>query len=202
MQPVRREPNPLWRARLFSVLVTLLASLPLGFAQAPSGYYPATPGLAWTYDNGETQSLSGPIETETGPRMRLTHAFDGVPVSEEILSFEPDGSVLHHGTAAGGTVMPYDPPLLVYPAPPLQPGDGWQSSTRAGGVDVTLATEVLGLLGVATPAGRFNALHLRQTTLTSTGGRTMLDLFYVPTVGIVRFVTQDGTTIDLIERIP
>ena len=202
MQPARRAPNLLRRARLLPVLVTLLASLGLAFAQAPSGYYPATPGLAWTYDNGETQSLSGPIETETGPRMRLTHAFDGVPVSEEILSFEPDGSVLHHGTAAGGTVMPYDPPLLVYPAPPLEPGDTWQSSTRVGGVDVTLATDVLGLLGVATPAGRFNALHLRQTTLTSTGGRTILDLFYVPTVGIVRFVTQDGTTIDLIERIP
>jgi hypothetical protein len=27
-----------------------------------------------------------------------------------------------------------------------------------------------------------------------------MDLFFVPSVGIVRFVTQDGTTIDLIDK--
>jgi hypothetical protein len=59
---------------------------------------------------------------------------------------------------------------------------------------------VVGLRGVQTPAGRFNALQIRQRTLTSTGGQTLLDLFLVPGVGIVRFVTEDGTVIDLIER--
>ena len=54
--------------------------------------------------------------------------------------------------------------------------------------------------GVATPAGRFNALLIQQTSLTSTGGQTVLELYFVPGVGVVRFVTQDGTIIDLIER--
>ena len=53
---------------------------------------------------------------------------------------------------------------------------------------------------MATPAGRFNALLIRQTSLTSTGGQTVLDLYFVPGIGVVRFVTQDGTIIDLIER--
>lgn len=69
------------------------------------------------------------------------------------------------------------------------------------GVDITLAAEVLGVQGIETPAGRFNALRLRQTTLTSSGGRTALDVYFVPTVGVVRFVTQDGTRIDLIEHL-
>jgi hypothetical protein len=169
-----------------------------GVALAQPGYYPSEAGMSWTYGNGETQTLSGPREVLGAPRMVLTHYFGGVPVSEEILEF--GAGVVSHGTAAGGEVMAYTPPLTVYPPEPLQPGDTWQSTTTVGGVDITLSSEVLGLAGVRTPAGRFNALRIRQTTLTSSGGRTVLELFFVPTVGVVRFVTQDGTQIDLIER--
>lgn len=169
----------------------------LAVAVAQPSYYPSDPGMSWTYSNGETQMLTGPRDVLGGSRMILTHYFTGVPVSEEILSFS--GGVVSHGTAAGGETMPYSPPLTVYPPSPLTVGDRWQSTTTVTGIDITLASEVLGLQGVRTPAGRYNALHLRQTTLTSSGGRTVLDLFFVPTVGIVRFVTQDGTQIDLIE---
>ena len=180
--------------------IALLATLALALstlAAAQDDYYPSRPGASWTYSNGETQMLSGPREVLDGRYMILTHYFGGVPVSEEILAFQ--GGVTSFGTAAGGTIMPYAPPLTVYPPAPLAVGDAWQSTTSVGGVDITLASEVIGLQGVRTPAGRFNALHLRQTTLTSSGGRTVLDLFFVPTVGVVRFITQDGTQIDLIE---
>lgn len=181
-------------------LGALLATLSLALATlaaAQNDYYPSHPGASWTYSNGETQMLSGPREVLDGSYMILTHYFGGVPVSEEILAFQ--GGVASFGTAAGGRIMPYRPPLTVYPPAPLSVGDAWQSTTTVGGVDITLASEVIGLQGVRTPAGRFNALHLRQTTLTSSGGRTVLDLFFVPTIGVVRFITQDGTQIDLIE---
>ena len=90
--------------------------------------------------------------------------------------------------------------MLIYPPPPLNPVDARQSSTRAGDLDIIITTDVVAFRGLATDAGRCNALHLRQTTLTSNGGRVLLDLFLVPTVGIVRFVTADGTTLDLTER--
>lgn len=181
-----------------TVLALSLALSALALAWAQPSYYPSEAGLTWTYSNGETQTLSGPRDLLGGQRMVLTHYFSGVPVSEEILTF--GAGVVSHGTSAGGEIMPYQPPLTVYPPSPLQPGDAWQSTTRVGGIDITLSSEVVGLSGVQTPAGRFNALHVRQTTLTSSGGRTVLDLFFVPTVGVVRFVTQDGTQIDLIER--
>src|SRR5690606_21886985 len=74
------------------------------------------------------------------------------------------------------------------------------STTNLPGFSLTLDSEVLGMRGVATPAGRFNALLIRQTSLTSSGGQSVLELYFVPGVGLVRFVTQDGTVIDLIER--
>jgi hypothetical protein len=190
-------PDRWLRTRLALVLATLLLGAS-GVGSAQDDYYPSQPGASWTYSNGETQTLSGPRDVLGGSHMILTHYFEGVPVSEEILTYQ--GGVTSYGTAAGGAIMPYAPPLTIYPPAPLSVGDAWQSTTRVAGVDITLASEVIGLQGVRTPAGRFNALHLRQTTLTSSGGRTVLDLFFVPTVGVVRFVTQDGTQIDLIER--
>jgi len=178
--------------------VVILAALLLASATA-SDYYPSGDGLSWTYDSGTTQVMSGPREFDGVQVMLLTHYVGGVPVSEDYLAFGPDG-VRTLATAAGGQVVRYDPPLVVYGAPPLQPGSTWTSTTRVSGIDVTLSAEVIGLRGVQTPAGRFNALQIRQRTLTSSGGQTLLDLFLVPGVGIVRFVTQDGTVIDLIER--
>ena len=68
------------------------------------------------------------------------------------------------------------------------------------GFDITLAAEVVGMRGVSTPLGRFNALQVRQRTFTNTGAQTTLDLFMVPGVGVVRFETQDGTVVDLVEK--
>jgi hypothetical protein len=161
-------------------------------------YYPHAEGLSWTYSSGETQAMSGPRPWNGLDVWVLTHYLDGVPVSEDYLTYDADG-VRTHGTAAGGSVVRYDPPLLIYAAGPLQPGATWSTTTEIGGLSISLSAEVIGLRGVQTPAGRFNALQVRQRTLTSTGGRTLLDLFLVPGVGVVRFVTEDGTMIDLIE---
>lgn len=175
-------------------LLALLACLATAAGQ---DYFPAEPGYAWTYSNGETQTLSGPREVDGERVLVLTHAMDGVPVSEEHLRY--DDGVVSFGTAAGGDVMRYQPPLRVYPTPPLEVGDTWESTTTVAGVDITLSSSVEAVRGVQTPAGRFNALQVRQVTLTSSGGRTALNLYFVPSVGVVRFETQDGTTVDLIE---
>ncbi len=168
-------------------------------ASAPTGYYPAKAGLSWTYSSGETQQMSGPRKVDGHEVMVLTHYLKGVPVSEDYLQYGPDG-VKTLGTAANGKVTLYPTPLTVYPAGPLQPGMQWQSTTKLPSFDITLSCEVVGIRGVKTQAGRFNALQIRQRTLTSNGAKTVMDVFFVPSVGIVRFVTQDGTTIDLIDK--
>ncbi len=184
-----------------ATLLTLLACLAswLGAAAAQNAYYPHGDGVTWTYDSGVTQRMSGPNELDGVAVMVLTHYLDGVPVSEDYLSYGPDG-VRSLGTASGGHVLRYDPPLLVYPAAPLEVGTTWRSTTDLGSFSITLDAEVVGLRGIQTPAGRFNALQVRQRTLTSTGASTLLDLFFVPGVGVVRFVTQDGMLVDLIEH--
>jgi hypothetical protein len=185
-------------SRLRPVLVPVLvwALLSASYAQE---YYPQRAGMSWTYDNGQTQTLSGPRQVRGQEVMVLTHYLEGQPVSEDYLLYTPQG-VLTLGTAAGGQIFWYDPPLIVYYGERLQVGQSWQSTTRTNGLDITLRADVLGIRGVQTPAGRFNALHIRQQTLTSSGAQTLLELFFVPTVGVVRWITQDGSQYDLIEK--
>lgn len=170
----------------------------LAGAALAADYFPRDDGMTWTYSSGETQVLSGPRDWNGRSVMVLTHYLQGIPVSEDYLVFE-DGVVLTVGSASGGSAIRFDPPLVVYGGSPLQVGDQWQSTTDLGDFSITLASEVLGLRGIQTSAGRFNALQIRQRTLTSTGASTVLDIYFVPSVGIVRFVTQDGTIVDLIE---
>jgi len=191
-----RRPN-----RTARVTAAFVLALSLSLAAAQVGYYPFGDGMSWTYDSGVTQRMSGPREVDGVSVMVLTHYLEGVPVSEDYLRFGPDG-VVTVGTAAAGQRLTYDPPLVIYPAAPLEVGATWRSTTDLGAFTITLDAEVIGLRGIQTPVGRFNALQVRQRTLTSTGASTMLDLFFVPGVGVVRFVTQDGSVIDLIERTP
>lgn len=179
-------------------LAALLIAALLGAALAQSDYYPSRDGLSWTYSSGETQVLTGPRDLGGVPVMVLTHYFGGVPISEDYLVYGAD--VRSVGTASGGQLLNYIPPLQVYAPQPLQPGMLWRSTTEVTGLSITLASEVLAVRGVQTPAGRFNALHIQQRTLTNSGASTTLDLFFVPGVGVVRYVTQDGTIVDLIEK--
>ena len=188
----------LFEARSYLVL-SLACALLLCFGTAQEAYYPATPGLTWTYSNGETQSLSGPRDFGGQSALVLLHSLQGAPINEDYLVYD-EGGVRLLGTAASGETVNYTPPLTVYPPSPLEVGQTWSSTARLQGLEISLSFEVLGVGGVQTPAGRFNALQIRQQTITSSGGQTFLDLFFVPTVGIVRTVTQDGTTIDLIEK--
>jgi hypothetical protein len=187
---------PRGAARSALLALAALAALIVSLAAARD-YYPTASGTTWTYSSGTSQVLSRPRDVGGMLVMVLTHYVEGVPVSEDYLVYGE--GVLSFGTASGGQLVRFDPPLVVYPPAPIEIGDTWQSTTQLGSMTLTLQSEVLGLRGVQTPAGRFNALQIRQRTLTSTGGSTVLDLFFVPGVGIVRFITQDGTTIDLIE---
>lgn len=187
------------RARLSGGARLLLALLCLGAAAAQPEYYPHQPGYSWTYDSGETQILSGPMPFAGTEVMVLTHYFHGEPISEDYLQYGADG-VRTLGTAAAGTALEYAPPLVVYGPEPLELGSRWRSSTSVGGLEITLSAEVVAVKGVATRSGRYNAYQIRQVTVTSTGANTVIDLYFVPGVGVVRFVTQDGTVIDLMEK--
>lgn len=185
--------------RALATTLLVLLALAAQAASSPIGYYPAKAGLSWTYSSGETQQMSGPRKVDGHEVMVLTHYLKGVPVSEDYLQYGPDG-VKTLGTAANGKVTFYPTPLTVYPPAPLKPGMQWQSTTKLASFDITLSAEVVGVRGVKTQAGRFNALLIHQRTLTSNGASTVMNVYFVPSVGIVRFVTADGTTIDLIDK--
>jgi hypothetical protein len=178
------------------VLMTLVLFTPV---LAQEAYYPARDGLTWTYSNGETQMLSGSKDVNGQAATILLKMYEGVAVSEDYVVYDAQG-VTMVGTAANGQLLAYSPALQLYPPSPLQVGQSWKSKASVSGIEISLAGEVLGVRGVETAAGRFNALQIRQQTVTSTGGQTVNEMFFVPSVGVVRWVLQDGTTIDLIEK--
>lgn len=186
------------RPPLLRRLALVLSAAFFWASAAAQDYYPSQDGMSWTYSGGETQVLSGPRDVGGQQVMVLTHYFEGQPISEDYLRYGDE--VRSVGTAAGGQLLVYNPELIIYGRSPLAVGQQWTSTTEVGEFSITLTAEVLGVRGVQTAAGRFNAFQIRQTTLTSNGAQTLLDIFFVPGVGVVRFVTQDGTVVDLIEK--
>ena len=180
--------------RTLFVLALLLTSI--SFAQS---YFPHRDGMSWTYSNGETQTLNGPVDIAGEKVMVLTHLLGGNVISKDYLAYDETG-VFSYGTETSGRTLLYDPPLTLYAGNNLQVGQSWRSATSVAGFDITLAAEVMGMRGVRTEAGRFNALQVRQRTFTNTGAQTTLDLYVVPGIGVVRFETEDGTVVDLVKK--
>jgi hypothetical protein len=171
----------------------------VAFAQG-GDYYAVKVGLRWTYSNGEVQEILGTRTVNGKAVLVLTHSSGGRPAQEDFLQATQEG-VLLLGSRAGEKLTWYDKPLTVYPASPLENGKRWSTSARtADGSTVALSGRVLGSEGVATQAGRFNAFVIRTTVVTSSGASSLTDSYFVPAIGVVRFVSQDGSKVDLTSR--
>ena len=187
------------RTNLSNRIITLaiiLSSLALGQA---NDYYPTKTGLKWTYSNNTTQEFTGEKNVNGQMVSVLTKTLNGKVSSEEYFQSSVKGMNLL-GFRAGGKLYWYNPPMNVYPAAPLASGMRWSSSSKSSLGTVALTSRVLGSEGVTTPGGRFNAFRIRSSVTTSTGGSSVSDLYFVPSVGTVRYVTQDGSTVDLTGR--
>lgn len=174
--------------------LALLLGLALGVA-APPAYYPNGIGYAWLYSSGEEQVFSRQQEGF----LVLEHRYPKRPVVADLLRYTPDQGVYLEGLIIGKTVQRYTPALQLYPAPPLTVGTRWGGKSVLGGQTVALLGEVSRIEGVNVPAGRFNAYVLRTSTVTGDGGSVVVEIYYVPGVGIVRYATPDGGTIDLVK---
>lgn len=181
-------------------LLLFLVFALFSFSFAKNDYFPNQEGLTWTYSNGEEQRMSGPYNLEDTAVMVLTHYMNGEIASEEYLVYAENG-VFNLGTASdGGELLRYDPPLVVYEGSSLTVGQSWQSKSVIKGIEINFSSEVIGVQGIKTESGRYNALIIRQQTFTDTGGQTALDVYFVPGIGIVRFSSSDGDVIDLVEK--
>ncbi|MVN87409.1 hypothetical protein GO986_11585 [Deinococcus sp. HMF7620] len=180
------------RARL--LLACLL--LPAGAqALAPdANYYPRRPGMRWVYSSGETQVAGAPVVHRGVTVTPVSHQYGATTFSQDLLEHRADGSVWLRGVNTGGRLTWYTPPLNIYPPGPLRPGMTWQSAAAG----VTQRSLVTGVAPLTTPAGAFNALKIR--TETTAGGKVSAQTtYFVPTVGVVRFDTADGSVIQLVK---
>ncbi|MFC3834641.1 MULTISPECIES: hypothetical protein [Deinococcus] len=171
-----------------------LLVLALGGVQAAPlpGYYPYQSGTRWTYTSGEMQVV-GPAVVHRGVTVTpVSHLYGGTTYSQDLLELRADGSVWLRGVNTGGRLAWFSVPLTVYPPGPLHPGMAWSSANTA----MTLRSKVTGMSALKLPSGTFNALTIRTDT-TVKGRVTTQTTYFVPTLGIVRYQTADGSVIDL-----
>jgi hypothetical protein len=161
---------------------------------APKAYYPSSVGYSWTYSSGEVQVFS----REENGSLVLEHKISGRPTVADLLRYTEKG-VLLEGLIVGKNVQKYNPPLQLYPASPLSVGQEWGGRSMFGGQSVALLGKVVRIEGVNVPAGRFNAYVMRTSTVTGDGGSVVVEVYFVPGVGIVRYGTPDGKTVDLVK---
>ena len=179
-------------------LATVLAALP---SAVPADYFPNSPGRVWRYSNGEVQqTLAG--RTVQGVRVvPLSHSVGKQLVSVDYLEYRGGGVLLRGVQAgAGGRLSWYPSPLVVYPPGPLLPGQSW-SSASGGPNGLRLSGQVMGIQPLTTGAGNFNALVIRNEVLIGSDARKSSTqyAYFVPGLGVVRYQTADGSTIDLLK---
>lgn len=171
----------------------LPALVALSTSAFASSYFPSAPGTTWKLSNGEVQKLLQPSTIRGVKITPLQHTVNGKLVSEDLLEFRGN-AVFLRGTRQNGRLTWYDAPLTIYPASPLAPGQAW-SSSAAG---LTLNSRVMGTEPVTTSAGRFNALVIRNDVTTASGASSTTYSYFVPGVGTVRYMSGNGSTVDLI----
>ena len=184
-------------ARLASVTFAVMALVfPLanGSALAAGSYYPSAPGTTWKLSSGEVQRLLEPVTLRGVKVTPLQHVVGGKLVSEDLLEYR-GGGVYLRGSRVNNTLNWYDPPLTIYPPAPLTPGQTWTSSSRG----LTLTSRVMGQEALIMPAGRFNALVIRNDVTTSSGASTATYSYFVPGVGTVRYTGGSGVNVDLVK---
>jgi hypothetical protein len=182
---------------VFRVLMVLFA---VGLSASAQGdYYGLKIGSKWSYSNGETQTLGSERTVKGQKYLVMTRSNGGKVTSEDYLLVNAQGMLLAGSRFAGKDYM-YTPPLIIYPAAPMTVGMRWSSSAQSPLGQYAFASSIERSEGVATPAGRFNALVVRTSVNTSSGASTVQDAYFAPGAGVVRFVTQDGATVDLIGR--
>lgn len=165
----------------------------LVFAQP--AYYPHGIGYTWKYSSGEEQVFA----REQNGMLLLERRFPKRPVIADLLRYAADGGVMLEGLVVGKQTQRYSPALQLYPAPPLYVGQRWGGRAKFGNQSIALFGEVNRIEGVSVPAGRYNAFVIRNSTVTGEGGSVVVEVYYVPGVGIVRYATSDGGTIDLVQ---
>ncbi len=170
----------------------------LGLALAQKGYYPHALGMRWVYSSGEVQTFTEVRELAGAEVWMLEHRYKDGATMTEALAFN-DRGVWVFAVISGGETLTYDPPLQLYPKPPLRTGLRWGGTTRLRGQALKVEAEVLGLSGVEVKAGRYNAFRIRSKLAAAGGSESVVDLYFVPGVGVVRYATADGGVIDLVE---
>ncbi len=174
--------------------LALLLALTSGVALAAPAYFPYTPGTTWRYSNGETQQVGVPRVVKGVTVTPLAHAFGGRTVSEDLLEVRSNGVFLR-GAQSGGRLTWYDPALTLYPAAPLLPGITWQSVSGR----LALSGRVVGQEAIQNAAGAFNALVIRTEVNSGAGSASAQFSYFVPGLGVVRFVSAGGQAVDLLK---
>lgn len=179
---------------LFGLVAFLIVS-----SEAQNLYYPTRVGMRWVYSSGEIQEYSREDTVFNTKVLVLQHTIKDQLTSEDYIVSNSNGMTFV-GQKVGQQILQFKPPLILYPKAPLKVGMQWQSISDVGGAKITSAVQIIGTAGVKVKAGRFNAFIVRNTFYQPDGSSSTTDLYFVPSIGTVRTVYADGSSIELVSR--
>jgi hypothetical protein len=164
-------------------LIALLGLLLLVSSHAQNNYYPTRVGMRWVYSNGEILEYSREDNFFGTRVLVLQHTIKDQLTGEDYIVSNANG-VSFLGNKA-----------------PMKVGMKWQTTSDVGGgYKITAATEIIGTAGVKVKAGRFNAFIIRSTFYQPDGSSSTSDIYFVPTIGTVRTIYDDGSSVELVSR--
>ncbi len=181
-------------------IIVVLALLLVSSQAQQGGYFPLKVGMRWVYSSGEIQEYAREDTIFNTKVVVMQRTVKDQLAGEDYLAANGTGVNLV-ASRSGQQVTRYNPPIIIYPKAPLKVGMQWQSTADiGGGSKITIATQVIGTAGVKIKPGRFNAFIIRSSVYQADGSTATNDLYFVPSVGTVRYVYEDGNTIDLVSR--
>jgi hypothetical protein len=181
-------------------VLTILLGLVVFSSQAQNNYYPTKVGMRWVYSSGEIKEYAREDTVFNTKVLVLQTTVKDQLAGEDYIVSNANG-VTFLGNKVGQQTTQFKPPLILYPKSPLKVGMQWQTTSDVGGgYKITASTQVIGTGGVKVKAGRFNAFIIRSTFYQPDGSSTTTDVYFVPSIGTVRTVNDDGSSIDLLSR--
>ncbi|MCZ2340826.1 MAG: DUF3108 domain-containing protein [Bacteroidales bacterium] len=142
----------------------------------------------WVCDlNGDWESVVIVEFKTTGKCTILTICpeFDGVPLNDsfEIINIGNNEIVR---TAINGTRFPDPYPIMRFP---FKAGDSWEWKNRYLPKSRFWVT-CIGIERVKVPAGTFNCIHLRPTSIID-GERRVTDFWYARNIGLIKYTDEN-----------
>jgi hypothetical protein len=179
---------------VLAMLPTLIAApVPKGLTAAD--LFPLQMGHKWEYVDAKGQpshveEVTDVAEKDGAKIVTVTRTRNGVQGTKSVFRVDKDGV-----SRVSVGPLEYSPPLL-FVKPTVKEGETWTAKLSIGKSEAEYEITVGKAEEITTPAGKFNAIPVRQQNLINKSAAP-LEYWFAPNVGLVKSGTARGLVTEL-----